>query len=66
MKAKFPNRIAITLDENGEGPPEERMLAWKNLDAADEGQVGIYELVEEFETKEIKKKRRKGTKLWFD
>jgi hypothetical protein len=62
---KFPNRIAITFDENAPiGEPS--MLAWKNLNAADEGKVAVYELVEEFDTKLVTKKRRKGTKTWFE
>ena len=63
---KFPNRIAVTMDENYEGKPEDSLLAWKNLEAADEGRVAIYELVEEFDTKLVTKKRRKGTKTWFE
>ena len=64
-KPKFPERVAITIDENGQGPAEENLLAWKNLEAADAGRVAIYELVEQFDTKEVKKKRRVGTKQWF-
>lgn len=62
----FPKRIAITVDKNADGPVAENLLAWKNLDSADAGKVAIYELVDEFETREVMKKRRKGTKQWFD
>ncbi len=64
-RIKFPNRIAVTVDENASGLIEDNLLAWRNLERADEGIVAIYELVEEFETKEVKKKRRIGTKNWF-
>ena len=64
-KAKFPNRIAVTIDKNASGPASENLLAWKNLEAADAGSVAVYELVEEFETQDVKRKRRKGTKNWF-
>lgn len=66
MKAKrFPSRIAITVDENSSGPTEENLLAWKDLESAEAGRVAIYELVEEFDTQEVKRKRRVGTKQWF-
>jgi hypothetical protein len=61
---KFPNRIAVTVNEDGD--PNESLLVWKNLEAADEGHVAIYELVDEFDTKLVTKKRRKGTKTWFE
>lgn len=64
-KVKFPNRIAVTVDENSSGPASENLLAWKSLEAADAGHVAVYELVEEFETEDVKRKRRKGTKQWF-
>lgn len=64
-KRKFPNRIAVTVDENASGPTENNLLAWPNLESADEGHVAIYELVEEFDVEDVKRKRRKGTKQWF-
>lgn len=63
--SKFPKRIAVTVDENGSGPVNANLLAWESIEVADEGRVAIYELVDEFETKEVKKKRRIGTKQWF-
>jgi hypothetical protein len=62
---RFPQRIAVTVDENASGPVSARLLAWKNVEVADAGHVAVYELVEEFETVDVKKKRRLGTKNWF-
>ncbi len=66
MKIKFPRIIAVTIDGNGDGPIDGRLLAWGNIDKADEGRVAIYELVDEFETKLVTKKRRVGSKNWFE
>jgi hypothetical protein len=62
---KFPNRIAVTVDENGDGPITDNLLAWGNATQADDGPVAIYELVEEFQKKDIPHLKRKGTKTWF-
>jgi hypothetical protein len=62
---KFPKRIAITVDDNSSGPIAERLLAWANVLVAEDGPVAVYELVDEFDKRDIPNLRRKGTRKWF-
>lgn len=66
-KIKFPKRIAVTVDPNGEGTTAENLLAWKDEHAvADEGRVAIYTLLEEMDMKTVKKIRKQGETEWFE
>jgi len=55
--------IYVSIDANA-GLSTENLLAWKSLDATENGLVGVYELVEVVEKREAVEVRRKGTKTW--
>lgn len=55
--------IYVNVDGNSDSGGED-LLAWKTLVAAENGYVGIYELVEVVEKREAVEVRRKGTKAW--
>ena len=65
-KIKFPKRIAVTVDPNGEGPVAENLLAWKDEKSADEGTVAVYVLSGIFETKSCTRIRKQGESVWED
>jgi hypothetical protein len=62
-KRKFPRRIYVTIDWNADG--DEYLLARSSVETADVGTVGIYELVETLEKREVTELRRARTKTWF-
>jgi hypothetical protein len=65
-KIKFPKTIAVTVDSNSEGPTDENLLAWKDVQSADEGRVAIYKLIDEVDTKTVTKIRKQGETEWFE
>lgn len=62
----FPRRIAVTVDENAEGPVADNLIAWAGVEAADSGKVAIYELIEVVDTKQVTKVRRQGQEAWIE
>lgn len=60
---KLPRLIYVTIDTNSEGG--EDLLAWRSLAATDNGRIGTYRLVEEYDKRETPELRRLGTKAWF-
>ena len=60
---KMPKVIYITRDENSE--ETESFLAWGDLQSADDGKVGVYQLVEELTKREVVEIRNKRSRRWF-
>jgi hypothetical protein len=57
---QMPERVFVTSDPNDE---EDGLLAWPSVEAAEDGTVGIYQLVEIVETRKVAEIRRiKGGK----
>ena len=58
---KMPERVFVTSDPND---TEDGLLAWPSIEAAEDGRVGIYQLVEVVETRKVAELRRvKGGKI---
>jgi hypothetical protein len=51
----MPQRVFVTSDPND---TEDGLLAWPSVEAADDGRVGIYELIEIVETRTATEIRR--------
>lgn len=60
----LPKRLYASQDHS-DSFGDEDLLAWRHLDATDNGRIGVYELVEELDKREAVELRRKGTKAWF-
>jgi hypothetical protein len=57
---KMPGTVFVTSDPND---VEDGLLAWPSVEAAEDGRVGIYRLVEVVETRKVAEFRRtKGGK----
>jgi hypothetical protein len=52
---KMPERVFVTSDPND---VEDGLLAWPSVEAAEDGRVGIYQLVEVVETRKVSELRR--------
>ena len=64
MSKKLPRRLYATIEGNTEGNQED-LLAWRTIDSADDGRVGVYVLEEELDKRQATELRRDGTKKWF-
>jgi hypothetical protein len=64
-KNSFPRRIVVQLLRSEDGYLPD-LLAWSSLQAADDGQLAIYELVEKIEKKSVPKIGAGKTEQWAE